>query len=81
MFDINFTFNGQPATSANIADQLERAIIDAAKENLQEKLRSVGITASGEGLTIDFKKDHEGNMDVTISGPAELLERAREILN
>lgn len=81
MLDITFTINGRQVSPANLGDHLERAVIDGLKKMVQEKFRNVGTTANGERLKVELKGTRADNLTIHLSGPNELVEKAKKLLS
>lgn len=81
MIDITMTINGRPATSANIHNELEKAVYESIRKQLTEKLRGIGSTVDGKRLKVELKGSSIHDLSVSLSGPEELVERAKKILD
>jgi hypothetical protein len=80
MVGVTVTINGKPATAANIQSELERAAIEAMKESITEMLRPLS-SSSGESLKVDLVGSDLNNLEIKLSGPQELIDKAKVLLD
>jgi hypothetical protein len=80
MVSVTMTINGKPATAANIKSELERAAINAIKDSIAKTLEPLSDTP-GESLRVEVVGDDLNNLKINLSGPQELIDKAKVLLD
>lgn len=77
--DVAITINGKPATEANIRNELEKAVFDAAVASVKEKIASVITPTEAQEITVDVKGSSVDNLSFEIKGPEEIVEKVMAV--
>lgn len=80
MFEITVTVNGKPYDEATFEDELEKAILKSAADQVTEKIVGALSPTEARQITLDFKGSVD-NFGVTINGADEIIEKATAALN
>ena len=81
MFNVTMTINGRPVTASNVKNELERAALEAVRESITDKLRQLPASASGERLQVNVVGSDLSHLEIKLSGPQELIDKAKELLD
>ena len=74
---ITVTINGKPATEANIRDEVERSVFDAAIEGIKDRIASA-ITPEEQGqIKMHVNGTNLENLDFSLEGPEEIVNKTR----
>lgn len=76
MVDIKMTINGKPFSEQAFQNEMEKASLENAADQIKEVIRSALSSSEFAQITLDFK----GTIDdfgVEIKGPDEITEKAQ----
>lgn len=80
MIEIKMTINGRPLTSDNFRDELEKAATESIKDGIRKQLAGIPHELNGERLTVEVVGTDLHNLSIHLSGPDELVQRAKSAL-
>ena len=81
MFNVKVTINGKPATQANIRNELEKTMLEAAIEAVQTAIRTALTPSEAQQITVDFQGRGLDNLSAKIGGPDDLVAKVNAALS
>jgi hypothetical protein len=79
VFEIKMTINGKPFSEQTFQDEMEKAILQNAAEQIKEIIRSSLSVSEFAQIKLNFKGTVD-NFGVEIDGPEEIIEKAQAAL-
>lgn len=80
MFNIKMTINGKPPTEANLKNELEQSMIEAAVAEVKEKIAAAITAEEASKITIDVLADGIENLSLNVNGPDEIIDKVNKVL-
>ncbi|WP_146489934.1 hypothetical protein [Vibrio sp. T20] len=80
MFQVEMTINGKPMTEANIQNELEKAMLEAAVEGIKETVESAISKDEALQIKIDIIGNNIEELSLKIIGPDEIVAKIEAVL-
>lgn len=78
---VGLTYKGQPFNVKNFIEDMEKALVETAKEHLRSQFDSIRHPNTGEFATVIVYGERLDDLRLSIEGSAELLELVKERMN
>lgn len=80
MFKVKFTINGKPLTQANLENELEKGIIKAAIETIEERIRAAISQDEANKITADVIAKDIHHLSLSVDGPEDIVRKIKAAL-
>lgn len=80
MFQVEMTINGKPMTEANIQNELEKAMLEAAVEGIKETVEFAISKDEALQIKIDIIGNNIEGLSLKIIGPDEIVAKIEAVL-
>jgi len=80
MFEVKMTINGKPMTEANIQSELEKAMLEAIVQGIEETIESVVSNDEASQITVNVIGTDIEDLSLNITGPDEIVAKVEAAL-
>ncbi|TMO35969.1 hypothetical protein CWC26_16935 [Pseudoalteromonas sp. S4488] len=80
MFEVKMTINGKPMTEANIQSELEKAMLEAIVQGIEETVQSVVSNDEASQITVNVIGTDIEDLSLNITGPDEIVAKVEAAL-
>jgi len=80
MFEVKMTINGKPMTEANIQSELEKAMLEAIVQGIEETVESVVSNDEASQITVNVIGTDIEDLSLNITGPDEIVAKVEAAL-
>lgn len=80
MFEVKMTINGKPMTEANIQSELEKAMLEAIVQGIEETVESVVSNNEASQITVNVIGTDIEDLSLNITGPDEIVAKVEAAL-